>query len=272
MKFPIGSMTVGDVLDRGLKLLLSRLPMFYVINLITSSPVIIMALIWPEIFLPTLRGAVDPQASAINFVAFMSAMALAIIGTQIGTAAMLRVVLNDFTGSPVSLGDAFSFALKRFGRLLFATILAGLIIFVGSLCIFPGIFFFVSYIFVSQVVVAEGLRGEKALSRSWKLVSGHRWRVFGTVLLILLAMLVVSVLLGLALGAALPLGNSVQTARGLEFQINEANVRIKVIVDQLVNILFSTYLAVCTTLLYLDMRIRKEGLDLELQAQEMAGA
>jgi hypothetical protein len=38
----------------------------------------------------------------------------------------------------------------------------------------------------------------------------------------------------------------------------------------LVNILFTTYLAVCTTLLYLDLRIRKEGLDLEMAAEDAA--
>jgi hypothetical protein len=36
----------------------------------------------------------------------------------------------------------------------------------------------------------------------------------------------------------------------------------------LVSVLFASYLAVCVTLLYLDLRIRKEGFDLEIEAQK----
>lgn len=38
MRFQIGAMTVGDILDRGLKMLLLKLGTFYVINLIVLAP------------------------------------------------------------------------------------------------------------------------------------------------------------------------------------------------------------------------------------------
>jgi hypothetical protein len=50
------------------------------------------------------------------------------------------------------------------------------------------------------------------------------------------------------------------------------NYVINVLVIQLVNILVQTYLAVCITLLYFDIRIRKEGFDLELAAQQQSPA
>ena len=44
MKFQIGAMTVGDILDRGLKMLLANLPAFYLINLLVLWPIIIFRL------------------------------------------------------------------------------------------------------------------------------------------------------------------------------------------------------------------------------------
>ena len=38
MKFPLGAMTVGDILDRGLKMLVGRFPTFFAINLLFLSP------------------------------------------------------------------------------------------------------------------------------------------------------------------------------------------------------------------------------------------
>src|SRR5262249_22357332 len=49
MKFRIGEMTVGDILDRGLKLLFSRLGTFYTINLIVLLPVLAFQLAMPEL-------------------------------------------------------------------------------------------------------------------------------------------------------------------------------------------------------------------------------
>ena len=40
MKFQIAAMTVGDILDRGLKMLLANLPAFYLINLMVLWPII----------------------------------------------------------------------------------------------------------------------------------------------------------------------------------------------------------------------------------------
>ena len=64
-------------------------------------------------------------------------------------------------------------------RSLGAAILAGLTIGLGFiLCIAPGIIFAIWYVFVSQVVVVEGLKAEKAMSRSKELTSGYRGLVW----------------------------------------------------------------------------------------------
>lgn len=263
MKFPIGAMSVGDVLDRALKLLLARLPLFYAINLVVMGPLILF-----QIATPFLADG-DPVVLGVSS---LGVILLALVLAPIGTAATLHVVLEEFRGKSASLGGALGFALTRFVPLLGASILAGIIVTVGFLlCIAPGVYFAVSYIFVGQVVVAEGVGGGAALSRSKELISGHRGRVFGVIVLIYLAIFAVSAALGAGLQAVLPAQELVQTDGGIQVQGNPVNTVVDTLVSQLVQILFTTYLAVCTTLMYLDLRIRKEGLDLEMAAEEAAG-
>jgi hypothetical protein len=57
MKFAIGAMSAGDVLDRGLKLLFARLPTFYLIHLIVLLPAFLFDLAEPLLESGPSRGA-----------------------------------------------------------------------------------------------------------------------------------------------------------------------------------------------------------------------
>ena len=50
MKFPLGEMSAGDILDRGIKLLFARLPTFYLINLMVLAPAILVQIAAPLVF------------------------------------------------------------------------------------------------------------------------------------------------------------------------------------------------------------------------------
>ena len=70
MKFPIGAMTVGDVLDRGIKLLLARLPAYYLIDLIVAWP---FALIVQGLLAPlSLRASVRWITAAFGLMLTLS--------------------------------------------------------------------------------------------------------------------------------------------------------------------------------------------------------
>lgn len=266
MRFPLGTMTVGDILDRGLKLLLARLPVFYTINLIVLTPVILVQLAAP--FVVEGAGRPDPATMGAALGVTMFAVLLALILQPICTASILYIVMEEYAGRRRTIGEAFSFALTRFLPLIGASILVGVLVFVGMLmCCLPGIYLGVAFAFVSQVVVLEKLGPIDALSRSQRLVSGFWWRVFGVLFFIGLANLVIQMAIGAGLGFALPTEEVIPTDEGNRVQLNPVNHIITILVAQLVNILFTTYIAVCTTLLYLDQRIRKEGFDLELAAQ-----
>ncbi|OWK42245.1 putative integral membrane protein [Fimbriiglobus ruber] len=266
MKFPLGEMTVGDILDRGLKLLLARLPSFYLLNLIALTPVVIVQICAPLAL--AKDGILDQNA-------IFSMLGITFLGTLItlflqplATAAILHIVMEEYAGRRPTVGQALSFALTRFWSLVGALLLVGLIIVAGLvLCFVPGIYFAVTYAFVIQIVVLERLGVTQAMQRSKQLVSGYRWRVFGVLGLVQVAggMFQNVVIQGLQI--VLPSQRVIPTDGGFRLELNAQNHVIDTFATQLLAILFATFAAVCTTLLYLDLRIRKEGFDLALAAQ-----
>ncbi|HEY3788220.1 MAG TPA: hypothetical protein VGL71_05155 [Urbifossiella sp.] len=177
--------------------------------------------------------------------------------------------MEEYLGNKVSIGDALSFSLSRFFPLIGASIIVFLIIFVGTLlCCIPGIYFAITYAFVSQIVVLERMGPGRSLERSSKLINGHRWRVFGVLILVGIASSIIQTIIKTLLEVVLPPTEIIPAENGPRMNFNAFNFIVDTLLTQLVSILFSTYMAVCTTLLYLDLRIRKEGFDLELAGLE----
>jgi len=266
MKFQIGAMTVGDILDRGLKLLLARLPTFYAINLIVLTPLIVLQVLMPFL----MRNEENIAAAALlSLFLLLVVLILTLVLQPIGTAAILHIISQEFIDRRVGLGTAFRFALSRFGPLLGASILVGLMVGFGMLlCFVPGLIFMTWYAFVPQVVVLEGQGVTDSMERSKRLSEGYRWRIFGIIFLIQCVLVMINLAIGLALNFALPASDIVPVAGGgIRAVAHPGNQAIQALVSQLIGIFLAAFQAVCITLLYFDIRIRKEGYDLELAAQ-----
>jgi hypothetical protein len=262
-------MSVGDILDRGLKLLLARLPTYYAIDLLVLAPVLLVQLALPLLQMGQPQTGQNAALQAV--VGGLIVLLLTLILQPIASAAILHIVAQEFIDQRAGMGDALRFALHRFGRLFMASFLAGLLIMLGFLlCFVPGLLFAVWYVFVGQVVIVEGLKGDNsALRRSKELTSGYRWRVFGMFVLFLIIGTVLGVAIGL-LQRVFPASEQVMTGAGPRLIPNFRNQAIQTVLGTLLNILVQTYSAICFTLLYFDLRIRKEGFDLELAARQQA--
>jgi hypothetical protein len=257
MKYPIGTMSVGDVLARGIQLFFSRLGLFYAIMLIVELPVLALQLALPDLMLNGWGG--------------LLLLLPALIFQTIGTGAMIRVIMQEYLDRPVSFGEAFQFALGRFGPLLGTSILVGLFVFLGFLaCLIPGIYLAIIFSLASQVVIVEDRSGMDALNRSKALVDGHFGRVFGTLFLLGLIGGIVSIGLGVVAAVALPYQEAVPGGPfGAVRLSNYPNYALTTVITTLVQIFFQTYTGICTTLLYFDLRNRKEAFDLELEAEKI---
>jgi hypothetical protein len=107
---------------------------------------------------------------------------------------------------------------------------------------------------VVPALIVEGLGPVESVRRSWRLVEGYWWRTFGLQVVLTLLSMVVSagpaaVILGLT-GFATPDNFVVQQA-------------IAGIVTVFVTLLYIPIQLIAVTLYYFDLRVRKEGYDLE---------
>ncbi|MFO0809516.1 MAG: hypothetical protein U0746_12895 [Gemmataceae bacterium] len=280
MRFPIGAMSVGDILDRGLKLYLARMPLFYGISLIALAPLIAL-----QLFIPVLQANASGDSAAMMAITMLlgglGVLVLTLILQPIATAAFVYVVAQEYVDRQVTMGQALSAAMGRFGPLIVTSLLGGLLIGLGLLaCVIPGIYLSVIWAFIGQTVVLEKLMGMEALKRSSSLVQGFFWRVLGILVLVGAINFIVQLLLVGGLELVLPSHDIVtrtQTFGGQTMQIPTQvprfpNAIIHVLITQLVSILFTCYGQICQTLLYLDLRIRKEGFDLEIAARQQKSA
>jgi hypothetical protein len=150
-------------------------------------------------------------------------------------------------------------------------IIGGILAFIVSIgAAVVGVWLWTKLSLVPSALVIERLTLRAAMSRSWSLVKGYFWRTFGIQLLVAVMVAVaasivetpVTVVVELIGALSNPTGFAHSTAAiGTVFGATE-------IAGTIVSALVETVTAVITTattaLLYIDLRIRKEGLDLAL--------
>ncbi len=264
MRFQIGAMSAGDILDRGMKLLLARLPSFFFITFIVELPLLIYQVGTP---------ALARRHAAVGFLGGLTGFILAsLVLVPMGTAVILYVIWQEFVGRRVGLGEAFRMGLARFWSLLAGSITFGLVLFAGCCMLCFPFFIFLSWFYLySQVIVVEGLGPIAALDRSRALTEGYRLRLLGILLLLQIIGFILQVALSVVLQHFFPLEYVNVPHIGLQ-PVFSANLVIIQLLLFPVTIVVAAYTSVCMTLLYFDIRIRKEGFDLEMAAQQKPAA
>ena len=253
MRFRITEMSFGEILSRAIQIFFARLPALFFIQMIVLSPTLVMQLMMPEVAIS-------------RFGHTFAALPMIVLG-PIGTAATLRIVMQEYLDQPIGIGEAFLFGLGRFLPLLGTSILMGLGIMLGLfLCCIPGIYLAICWAFMSQVVVMENLSGMGALGRSRDLVFGFFWHVFGVLFVVGLAIGVANAAINIALPLFFPFAIWVPGPNRFFPQVQLMNYQNFVIVQLVstpVSVLGQTFIAVVTSVLYFDLRNRKEQFNIE---------
>ena len=203
------------------------------------------------------------------------------------SATCIQIVGTSFVGREVDWRQARSRATRRLGSLTWLAILVTcLIIGAGIVLLAPGVllnvagltvpgailtvigslawFVFAIWFGVAQILavptlVLEDYRGLRAIRRSFALVKGTWWSVFGTLILMELIILLVYLATGIVFAIFTLLTRH-----------NEAANFVRTVVQTSATLIIATpFTATIYAILAIDMRIRKEGFDLELLAQEL---
>ena len=190
----------------------------------------------------------DQAEVSTSFWAAASASLLAaLVGLllyQVLTGAITRTIATEVAGQDLGVEQSYRFGFARLGPILVVTILVGLATLLGLIVfIIPGIYIGVRLAVSIQALVVEGKRGTEAMRRSWDLVGGHWWHAAFT---LLVAALITGVV------------NAVITA---PFSADAWFIQgVAAAVATIVTLPFGALVGV---LLYVDLRARKERLDLD---------
>lgn len=183
--------------------------------------------------------------------------------SSIATAATVFVVSESYLGRPLHARDALRRATPLLARLIICSLLLAIIVGIGFIFLFlPGIVLLCGLLLAFPTLVLEpGSSPTGALSRSWFLTRGSRWRMFG--LLVTMALLLYVPLVGLGAVAALFLPGGAMGA-------DSSTVTLAVV--GVVQMLLYPLLYCVLTVAYYDLRVRKEGFDLEVLASTLQPA
>jgi len=187
---------------------------------------------------------------------------LQVAAILLASAACLRAIAQSYLGEQSDWRSSLAFALRRAGPLLWLGLLYGLGVVLGTvLLIVPGVWLFIAWAFAMPALLVENVRGPKALGRSFGLVKGRWWRTFGVILLgYLLAGITSSI---------------VQAIFYVGIFFDSGNDTLVLVLSALagiVGLLITTPIqSALLAVIYFDLRVRKEGFDLELLARGIGG-
>ena len=263
-------LSVGEVLDVAIKLYTKNAWTMFRIVLVVVAPLqllvsLIEASAWTEGFWTTgeTQTQVDPD-EVWTFVAGMSLiLVLSLLAPTIATGVCFKAVAAAYLGERPDWRASLGFVGRRLHSLLWVTFLSYVL---GALALFalivPGVWLFIAWTVAVPALLMEGIRGRKALGRSFRLVKGRWWPTFG---IVLLGSLLAGVVTGVLTAAF----------EGLVFVAGESAVvrfLASAIGGTLGQLLVTPFTAAFVTVLYFDLRVRKEGFDLQLLAERIGVA
>lgn len=186
---------------------------------------------------------------------------------SIATAATVFIVSESYFGRPIDTRMALRRAAPYLGRILICSMLTALVIFVGLVTfVIPGIILIAGLLLSIPSLVIEAKSATAAMSRSWELTRGSRWRMLGLLLVLVILLYVPIAAIGGIVAVFVPGAGSILTTPNITISV--AAAAVSGLVQMFIYPLFYCVLTVA----YYDLRVRKEGFDLEVLASTLLTA
>jgi hypothetical protein len=183
--------------------------------------------------------------------------AIALVAAVIVFSIIVLVIVGALIGVAVASGN---------GGVITGVVVADIVLFFGGGVVL--VWICVRLSMVPSVLMVERMTLGRAIGRSWRLTRRSFWRVFGIILLVAVIVSIASSIIGapvsfigaIILSTSHPTGASAaQTLQGYSsFSWIAGGV------DAVIATILSVVFAASAALLYVDLRIRREGLDLQL--------
>ena len=244
------ALTTGALLDRAVRLYANNFTLLLGINAVAYVPFYLIMLLFQSSMSLNPHDENAPWAAVLYLIVFMVLWTSIVF--PIAGGAATYAISERYLGNQVSISAALRSGLASFWSVSIAQITVSIRVLIGFvLLIVPGVLWWLSYSVVVPTILVEGQKAQASLRRSRDLMKGQRGKAFAIVIVLVL----LEGLAGAGAGSVAKFLISAETAAGA-------------VLHSAINNLMSIFLAplgiVATILLYYDMRIRKEGFDLEM--------
>lgn len=258
---------VGEILDVAIRIYRQKFATLVKAVALVVVPVQVLNVL-VRLSLPSSSTTTDSTTGTVhvNGSAFATTVAgtlvllvATVVSSTLAQAACFKTVGDTYLGTTSDWRASLRFGFSKFWRLLGLVLLHGVLLLLAFVaCVVPGIWLYAAWSVAVPVLLIEGTGGFKALSRSYDLVKGRWWPVAGTLLVANLLSALVSGVFSLVLVPVAVSGGN-QTATAVLTGVTGA-----------VGALITTpFIAAVVTVVYFDLRVRKEGFDLQLMAWRM---
>jgi hypothetical protein len=292
-------LSVGEKLDVAIKIYWrNALTLFRVVLVVVAPVQIVTALVLaslPEgeaLSQPNVgqTPTVDPTITASEIWAYVAGIALVVIlsfiGSTLATAACFKAVSDAYLGGEPNWRTSLAFAGRRLHSVLWISTLGGLLAFgliaaagaltallgaLDEMALWIGIplliaalvvatWMWIGWVVAVPAFLTEGTKGRRALGRSFGLVKGRWWRTLGLYFLAnFLAGIVGNIIVGILTALQF-------TDVGESFAMQ---LMLGAIGQTVAAVITTPFIAAFIIVLYFDLRVRKEGFDLQLLAERV---
>jgi len=277
-------MPLPELLDELFRLYRRHFSLIVTVSLLVALPGLVWSLV-TGIYklngasyanLITTGPGAQPSFNSQQLTNLLGLLALGFIGgfflLPISLGAVVRAITDVALGRPATIGSVLSDTLRRYLPLL-GLIALGFLMFIGwfiaeiigfVLLILPGFAVFCAAVYLAvrwslvlAAMMAEDIGPIRGLGRSWNLVAGSWWRTFGILLIVGIMQLIITYGLFILFGVIAAL-----------FSTGDFQAALVQVGSTLLSAVVSPIAYIAVVLLYFDLRVRKEGLDLDQLAQQ----
>jgi hypothetical protein len=264
-------MRVGDILDGAIRLYRSNFRLLVGIAAWVYVPLCFLTFVFSPmtytVLVMVVSGFLLPAVATIAISERILNRKISVIGSYIRVGkrlftligAMLLVVmlvLLIILGASIVFGILIAFlSSSAWGMRLPRTLT---IIVIMPVMVFSALTLSVRLLFTLQAVVIEGSKATRAIGRSMELAKGSFWKILIVLISVFMAIFLINSLFGFVGGAVVAVLGRLSA---VWFFISRTGI---------INLLLQPFQIAVIVLLYYDTRVRKEGYDLEVMAQELA--
>jgi hypothetical protein len=243
--------SVTEILDASISLLRRDYIALVTVMALVSLPLLVSSTVWRLAFLEANQDAMNVGGTPVD----MSGLWIPVLGWLLWypviDAALTLAASDAYLGRKVVASDVFQRLFPRIVPVIVAAVLKSVAILAGLILLFfPGAYLFLRFLLVPATVVLEDLSATGSINRSAELTRGHLLRILGAMLLVFVIYTILSMVVSLPTAI---LGSNLLTS----------------VVEAVVTVFLYPMVPVTVVVIYYDLRIRKEGFDIELMSQAL---